>query len=1112
MQTQVKFVWGICTYRDQTHDSREVDECLNDLEASGNDRPDEEFGFELKRNGKNEAEIRTQVTDMCSDVYVDVVRQGIVAEDDISNNAETGGNDDDDDDEEEEEEGGTGTNDNDGTDPGPSPVASPTALVVPTSPSVPNLGPSDDTAPATAPAVDQSPTSSPAGAPTTVSADYLDGVIDDDTAETIVYFDVFFAYRMEFSDESMTAKTVESEYGDIIKSTIASVLQDEGVSRRLALSLSSGVAEPIENVNYADSYCPSDDEDAETVKSCVLVVSLVRVEAEKGTEDQNSAKSAIQTPLRVSMAPISDTFEKAVGIDGTVRVEWVSGAPGQDATVSLGTDGTNNNKSLSHGGIFALAVCLTVLLAGGIFATGQLLIVLFAKKEEDGSSYHDVDDVEAQELRSASVSKDLSSSKPIATGVLSNDGDELLDHDVEIRSAAASVPHTSGEKNAEGCGDWAACGATAAILASAKSSIGDEVSSIAPSSRVPTPSEEEDRSVTMFTELLFDLPPESLSTSHPSQESLASLVASESVPQLSPQGEALNCTRSLGTSTSTVSEATPATDTQARSSDSLSGVDSSLNSTANRSLPAKNAPTIGYTGIAMAGAAATGTAMVTSNRNGDDQSFDGSVISDKPSEADNRLVASKSALLSPEQIDGLNRRVDTALNTGDWANVLTEANAITEQEASTTNASDEASQRTSKSAQSFLGRLFGGGGVLTVAVAAGTATTAVAVASSSSDKTTETPKKSNDYYANTAQDDIVLAQTQSSEGSPNVSSPPDESSSDSAFTNFGSDSAVASLGSSLFVDPNASVSETNNSQISADCPLIADTEDTKRKNSPKNLFGLGSKKSSSNNVPTSGDDDDSSPKSSWKRKLGFGGNSKSASDAIDNNLAMLEDSSVESRSLGSDAMNEDDIASSMSGVAATPRSATPFNAGSFAAATLVTSSNAINDVSSDIYASSASASIPADHDADDVMSHRSFVDDLDVAIETGNWDAVEEAAANMLDGISSSDASSRTDGGISSAASSDFHSTGSHFSSSRGGSSIGNSTANTAKIKALEHAIENNNWQRVLELSGKYKKEVSEDGESPKGAAAAAAWAIDRSFQDQIGEGEEENVSGGDEL
>ena len=1120
-QTQVKFVWGICTYRDQAHDSRDIDEWLNDLEASGNGRSDEEFGFELKRNGKNEAEIRTQVTDMCSDVYADVVRQGIVTGDDISNNAETGSDDDD------EEEGGTGTNDNDGTDPGPSPVASPTALAVPTSPSVPNLGPSDDTAPATAPAVDQSPTSSPAGAPTTVSADYLDGVIDDDTAETIVYFDVFFAYRMEFSDESMTAKTVESEYGDIIKSTIASVLQDEGVSRRLALSLSSGVADPIENVNYADSYCPeaSDTEDAETFNSCVLVVSLVRVEAEKDTEDQNSAKSAIQTPLRVSMAPISDTFEESVGIDDLIRVEWVSGAPGQDATVSLGTDGTNNNKSLSHGGIFALAVCLTVLLAGGIFATGQLLIVLFAKKEEDGSSYHDVDDVEAQELRSASVSKDLSSSKPIATGVLSNNGDELLDHDVEMRSAAASVPHTSGA--AEGCGDWAACGATAAILASAKSSIGDEVSSIAPSSRVPTPSEEEDHAVSMFTELLFDLPPKSLSTGHPSQESLASLVASESVPQLSPQGEALNCTRSLCTSTSTVSEAAPATDAQARSSYSLSGVDSSLNSTANRSLPAKNAPTLGYTGITMAGAAATGIAMSTSNRNGDDQSFDGSIISDKPSEADDRFVASKSALLSPEQIDGLNRRVDTALNTGDWANVLTEANAITEhaEEASTkesTNASDEASQRTTKSTQSFLGRLFGGGanddtkthvstgaGAGALAVVAGTA--AVAVASSSSDKTAETPQKSNDDYANTAQDDIVLAQTQSSEGSPNISSPPDESSSDSAFTNFGSDSAVASLGSSLFVDPNASVSETNNSQISAGCPLIADKEDTKRKKSPKNLFSLGSKKSSSNNVPTSGKDEDSSPKSSWKRKLGFGGNSKSASDAIDNKLAMLEDSSVESRSLGSDAMNEDDIASSMSGVAAAPRSATLFNAGSFAAATLVTSSNALNDVSSDIYASSASASIPADHDAD-VMSHRSFADDLDVAIETGNWDAVEEAAANMLDGISSSNASSRTDGGISSAASSDFHSAGSHFSSSRGGSSIGNSTANTAKIKALEHAIENNNWQRVLELSGKYKKEVSEDGESPKGAAAAAAWAIDRSFQDQIGEGEEENVSGGDEL
>ena len=555
-----------------------------------------------------------------------------------------------------------------------------------------------------------------------------------------------------------------------------------------------------------------------------------------------------------------------------------------------------------------------------------------------------------------------------------------------------------------------------------------------------------------------------------------------------------------------------------------------MNSSANSSLPAKNGPTIGYTGIAMAGTAAVGTAMATSNHNEDDQSFDGSFISDKPSEANNRLIDSKSALLSPEQIDGLNRRIDTALNTGDWANVLTEANAITEhaEEASTkesTNASDEASQRTTKSAQSFLGRLFGSGanddtkghvvstGARVLVVAAGTATAAVAVASSSSDKTPEIPQKSTDDNDATAQDDILLAPTKSSEGSPNVSSPPDESSSGSAFTNFGSDSAVASLGSSLFVDPNASVSETNNSQISAVRPLITDKEDTKRKKSPKNLFGLGSKKSTSTNVPTSGDfDDEKLPtKASWKQKLGFGGKSKSASDAIDNNLAMLEDSSVESRSLGSDAMNEDDIASSMSSVAAAPRSA---NAGSFAAAALppdVTSGNSLNDVSSDIYASSASASVPTDHDADDAMSHRSFVDDLDVAIETGNWAAVEAAAANMLDGISSSDASYRTDDGISSAASSDFHSAGSHISSSRCASPIGASTVNSAKVKDLERAIEKNDWQRVLELSGKYKKEASEDGESPKGAAAAAAWAIDRSFQDQIGEGEE-NVSGGDEV
>ena len=91
----MKFVWGICTNRDQTHDSSEVDECLNDLEAGGNDRSDGEFGFKLKRNGKNEDEIRTQVTDMCSDVYADVVRQGIVKEDDDITSDGGGGGDDD---------------------------------------------------------------------------------------------------------------------------------------------------------------------------------------------------------------------------------------------------------------------------------------------------------------------------------------------------------------------------------------------------------------------------------------------------------------------------------------------------------------------------------------------------------------------------------------------------------------------------------------------------------------------------------------------------------------------------------------------------------------------------------------------------------------------------------------------------------------------------------------------------------------------------------------------------------------------------------------------------------------------------------------------------------
>jgi hypothetical protein len=1155
-QTQVKFVWGICTYRDETHDSTEVDECLNNLEASGNDGSDGEFGFKLKRNGRNEDEIRTQITDMCSDVYADVVRQGIVLPGD-----------------------GTAPT----ADPSPvasptesspvsSPIASPTLATQPTASA--NGGGSGLTlAPFSYPSAD-----SPVMAPTVASADDLDNPSNDGSTttntETAEYFDVFFTYRMDFSDESMTAEIVASDHDAAITSTIANILQEQGVSRRLSVSLSSAVADPIENINYADAVCPEEEagssEAEDVVKSCILVVSLVRVEAEKDVEDQSSADSAIQTPLRISMAPISDEFEETVDIDGLVQVEWISSGPGQDAIVNLGTDGTGGNKSLSNGGIAALAVCLTVLLAGGLFALARR-----REDEDDDSIERDIDEVEAQEIRSASISKDLSSSKPIATGFLPKDGDASIDHNIEIESvAASSVPQESGGMTAEGSGDWAACGATAAILASSKPNLGDDVSSLAPSSRVPTPTPEEDRAGSAFAEILFDLPPESLGASHPSHADLTStsLVAPEKVPQLSPQGEALNCSRSLGGSSSAVSEVTSAPGTQARTSDSLPGLLKSTNSST-----AKSGPTIGYTGIAMAGAAAAGTAVAVSNRNGDEQSFDGSFISEKPSEADipDRSVTGKSTIVSPQQQNALNR-IDAALTSGDWAVILSEANAITanddnqslisemsslranfvatsrnfdrtnlsledakkaayidsliahgdwnkvgeaasqyEEEASTKKSlegGDEASQKTARSSQSFLSRLF--------------------------DRKPGTPEKASGNTSKNAHDNIALVPTYSSEDSPEASRPPtsNDSSPDSQSAADATNpylsnqqgqigGGVAALTLSSLLDPDVSVSD-NNSQVSADRPLLASSQDKKRKKSPKNLFGLaGSKNSSPSNAQPSEYDDDATPKASWKQKLGLGGKSKSASEAIDH-LAMLEDASVESRSLGSDAMNgqeemrssaPSDIPSSISGASPSSRSETPVNGGSFAAAALFPAGNtitgsALNDVSNDMYASSASASIPPDIDNDDSISNRSFVDDLDVAIETGNWTAVEKAAANMLNGASSLEASSHPDGGVTSDASSDFHSVGSHLSSYRDGSSIGASSVNTDKIKALEQAVENNNWQRVLELSGKYKKEASEDGESPKGAAAAAAWAIDRSFNAQIGEDKEGVGSGDDEV
>ena len=282
-------------------------------------------------------------------------------------------------------------------------------------------------------ALGESPTSTGEedGTTSTDTATDLDGVASEDanaTTTDVSYFDVFFSYRMDLSDPSMTASVVEEELGDTITSTIASILDENGISRRrrAEVVLSKSASDPIQQVNYEDSQSSDDDSDA---LSCVLIVSLVRVEAKTGTEDQESANDAIQTRLRTSMSPINTMFQDAMDVDEIVRVEWITGGILGDDKVELSSTGGGNGDGggMSSGGIIAISVCSTALVALALFVAGKY------RRNRNDSSYHDID--EESELRAADGS--IAMMRDLESGNVGGDGEVLMQ---SLDSGKGSVP------------------------------------------------------------------------------------------------------------------------------------------------------------------------------------------------------------------------------------------------------------------------------------------------------------------------------------------------------------------------------------------------------------------------------------------------------------------------------------------------------------------------------------------------------------------------------------------------------------------------------------------------------------------------------------------------
>ena len=770
-----------------------------------------------------------------------------------------------------------------------------------------------------------------------------------------------------------------------------------------------------------------------------------------------------------------------------------------------------------------------------------------------------------------------------------------------------------------------AAGATGAILASIRDNDQTEgdLSSIAPSSAPSTANEAEgeNRATHVFASLLFDLPP-SLD-----QQSIAStsMVSASQVPQLSPDGEATGIkarnpfdgdvsTSNASASTGDAFAPTPVPSPQNTPSRNTGAptLGASGESVGSQSAGGnENVAVAGYTGIAMAAAGAT-AAVAAADRDGSidrTASYDGSFISEKPSEVDDSIDHASHVITGRQetvQNDAL-LRIDAALSTADWATVLAVANEVTaetislpsdissvqapsvaasrdrsklskedamkaaqieelmtkgawsevgetaakyEEEsiqsktkaANAVDTSDDVSHRSNKSQRSFIDVILGrnlpsdenadssAAPVSSAAAAAGTGLAAAGMAAASA--------------ALSSRDDssegFALAPTQSTDASPSIAASPDSGLGlPNAYIDKQSETLDWATLDALNTLNGNQTSEKSSSLYSADdIGLLAKKSKMKssaKKLSPRKLaVGFGSSKKSK---PSSSDDDDTSPKSSkWKSKLPFGVGKSSKKTSAIASVALLEDSSVESRSIGSEHItgqeeavsspSETQAADQVSNISDTSNAVPGALGQAFAHAALPPSDNV-----SDIYASSTSASITKD----DSKSATSLRDSLDRAIEEGNWAAVEAAAADMLE-QSSSDGSDLIGGGATSVGSTEFHSGRSRLSSRS--SSIGSGSVTDSKVQAIEAAIMSNDWKKVSELSSAYKAEGVNDSpvdmekmkeayspvarasaeaerweavaqenqpknsEATEAATDAAQWAIDRSFADSSGRDE----------
>ena len=195
-------------------------------------------------------------------------------------------------------------------------------------------------------------------------------------------------------------------------------------------------------------------------------------------DDGAAHQQRIEDLVAAAQDAIRSTMESGSLNDGAVdetidTVTYARDGPYRDPIVALGTGDGENGNGDPNGANSGLPIYVAV--AGGAVAVGAALLIVGAKmrsKQNDDKEIYDSDeDDDDGEGEEEDDENDVSGFHDNPTEVAERGGSRMYDMNPVVAPAPVDVPGADApdteEQMMEGDGDWAAVGATAAVLASA---------------------------------------------------------------------------------------------------------------------------------------------------------------------------------------------------------------------------------------------------------------------------------------------------------------------------------------------------------------------------------------------------------------------------------------------------------------------------------------------------------------------------------------------------------------------------------------------------------------------------------------------------------------------